>query len=109
MKQMKILFTPMASSSLAHMARLFAIADEIRNRGHKILFTSTHDRKEFIEKSGYEVYRRTYLPVNFNDPKDQSLNYLKEKREHFKDWFNNEIEAATIFDADLIVTSPGFL
>jgi len=106
---MKIIFAPMASSSLAHMARLFAIADEIRNRGHKFLFTSTHDRKEFIEKSGYEVYSRTYLPVNFNDPKDQSLNYLKEKREHFKDWFNTEIEAATTFDADLIVTSPGFL
>lgn len=106
---MKILFAPMASSSLAHMSRLFAIADEMIKRGHQITFTSTHDRKDFIKKSGYSVYKRTYLPVNFNDPQDQSLNYLKEKRKHFIDWFDTEIEASTKLKADLVVTSPGFL
>ncbi|MFW5719819.1 MAG: glycosyltransferase [Candidatus Dojkabacteria bacterium] len=106
---MKLLFAPMASSSLAHMARLFAIADEMKDRGHEILFTSSTERKEFIVQSGYEVYSRTYLPVNFNDPKDQSLNYLKAKRDNFKDWFATEIEAAEHFEAQLVISSPGFL
>jgi UDP:flavonoid glycosyltransferase YjiC (YdhE family) len=99
----------MASSSLAHMVRLFAVADEMRKRGHEILFTATHDRKEFILKFGYPVYHKTYTPINFNDPQDQSINYLKSHHNDFVEYFRTEIEAAEEFRPDVVITSPGFL
>jgi UDP:flavonoid glycosyltransferase YjiC (YdhE family) len=106
---MKVLFTPMAASSLAHMTRLFAIADEMKKRGHKVLFTSSSDRVSFINGHGYDVYHHTYSPINFNDPKDQSLNYIKDNRKSFEEWFKIEIEAAQEFKPNVVITSPGFL
>lgn len=99
----------MSASSLAHMTRLFAIADEFKSRGNNVLFTSSEDRVDFIENAGFEVFHELYPPINFNDEYDQTLNYINTNREHFKRWFSVEIQAANEFKPNVVVTSPGFL
>jgi len=104
---MKILFTPMTSSSIAHMIRSFAIADRLIKDGHKVIFTSCTDKYDFIKNNGYEVVK-TYTPFNLNDEKDQSFNYMTEHKKELLEWFKCDIDTAIENKVDLIITSPGF-
>jgi len=88
---MKILFTPYSGGSIAHVIRCLAIADKLKERGHKILFTTTKVRKPFINQAGYEVFGEGHAEVNLNDEKDQSIN-----------------KAVEAFQPDIVVNSPSF-
>lgn len=104
---MKILFTPITSSSIAHMVRSFAIAERLEQDGHEVYFTSCTLKKDFIEKNGFKVLR-TYTPFNLNDDSDQSIDYLETHKNELVEWFNAEIQAAKDIDADLVISSPCF-
>lgn len=104
---MKILFTPITSSSIAHMIRSFALAERYIRIGHKVYFTSCHDKRKFIESKGYEVVE-SYTPYNLNDPKDQSINYLAEHRKEMVEWFQTEIRVAKKIKPDIVISSPSF-
>ncbi len=104
---MNILFTPITSSSIAHVIRSFALAEEFLKNGDKVYFTSCTSKASFIENQGYEIVK-TYKPFNLNDPKDQSVNYLATHKEEMIDWLGAEIEAAKQVKADVVITSPGF-
>ncbi len=105
---MKILFTPYSGGSIAHIVRSLAIADELKSRGHEILFTTTKNKKAFIENSGYQVYGDGHTEVNLNDEEDQSINYFIKNKNHFINWLSDEIKAAQDFQPDIIVNSPSF-
>lgn len=104
---MKILFTPVTSSSIAHMIRSFSLAEEFIKRGDEVFFTSCTSKANFIKNQGYNVVR-TYAPFNLNDPKDQSVNYLHSHKKELVGWFKAEIEAAKEVKPDVVITSPGF-
>ena len=104
-KRLRVLFNPMTSSSIAHTVRCLAVANEMRKRNYDVYFTSCQFRKKFIEGYGYEVVK-TYNPVNINDPEDQSVNYLKDNKEKFIEWFRSEIEAARTLRPDVVVAAP---
>ncbi len=101
---MKIVFTPSTGSSIAHVVRSLTIADELKKRGHKIYFTSNASKKDFIEHGGFKVVAIT-PSVNFNDPKDQSINYMKKNRTLFKKWLKSEIEITKKIKPDLVVAA----
>ncbi|MBN1331700.1 hypothetical protein JW978_02315 [Candidatus Dojkabacteria bacterium] len=103
---MKVLFTPITTSSIAHIIRSMAVADEMQRRGHDVFFTSCTEKKPFIENRGYKVIA-THTPVNMNDKEDQSINYLKDNHEKFVDWFSAEIEAARELRPDVVVAASG--
>lgn len=104
---MNILFTPITSSSIAHIVRSFELAEEFEKRGDKVFFTSCTGKASFIENQGFKVVK-TYKPFNLNDPKDQSVNYLATHKEEMIDWLSAEIAAAKKVKADVVITSPGF-
>ncbi len=104
---MNILFTPITSSSIAHVIRSFALAEEFTKNGDKVFFTSCTNKSDFIEDQGFNVVG-TYKPFNLNDPEDQSVNYLSTHKEEMIDWFRAEIKAAKDIKADVVITSPGF-
>lgn len=104
---MKILINPMGGS-LAHTVRCLAIAEELRERGHSIFFTSPRDLVSFIKKNGFEVVA-DFEVVSFTDPEDQSLNYMEANKDKFVDWFKTEIDATDNVHPDVVVTAPGFL
>lgn len=105
---MKILFTPYSGGSIAHVIRSLAIADELKSRGHEILFTTTKVRKPFINQAGFEVYGAGHAEVNLNDEKDQSIGYFRKNRDLFLDWLSDELAAAQQFQPDIVVNSPSF-
>lgn len=105
---MKILFTPYSGGSIAHVIRSLAIADELKGRGHEILFTTTRVRKPFINQAGYEVFGDGHAEVNLNDEKDQSISYFHKNRELFLNWLSDELAAAEEFQPDIVVNSPSF-
>jgi len=105
---MKILFTPYSGGSIAHVIRCLAIADKLKERGHKILFTTTKVRKPFINQAGYEVFGEGHAEVNLNDEKDQSINYFRNNRHLFLDWLADELKAVEAFQPDIVVNSPSF-
>lgn len=104
---MKVLFTPITSSSIAHIIRSFAVADRLKQEGHDVFFTSCTLRKDFIESRGYEVIK-SYEPFNLNDPEDQSINYLSEHKKEMVGWFQAEIDAAREVNPKVVISSPGF-
>lgn len=104
---MKVLLTPITSSSVAHIVRSFSVAQELKKSGHEVFFTSCVTKQKYIESNGYKVVR-SYPPFNLNDPEDQSLNYLESHKEEMIGWFSAEIEAAKEVKPDVVVTSPGF-
>ncbi len=108
MDSLKILFTPYGGGSIAHTVRSLAVADELKRRGHKILFTAPTSRKSFIEKAGYEVFGKGHADVNLNDENDQGISYFRSHRAQFLDWLGDEIRAAETFKPDIIVNSPTF-
>jgi UDP:flavonoid glycosyltransferase YjiC (YdhE family) len=99
---MKVLFTPITSSSIAHVVRSLALAEELKKRGHSIFFTSCTSKSKFIEDQGYKVVK-TYRPVNMNDPKDQSINYMRDHRNGFVEWFKAELDAANEIQPDVVI------
>lgn len=101
----KILFAPVTSSSIAHIIRCFAIADEMKKRGYEVFFTSCNKKDKFIENYGYNVVK-TYDEINVNDPKDQSVNFLRDKKDLFVNWFKTEIEATEEVKPDVVVMAP---
>jgi len=103
--RLKVLFNPFTSSSVAHMVRCFAIADEMKKRGYEFYFTSSKSKKDFIEKYGYKVIM-TYPDVNINDPKDQSVNFLKDYHDEFVEWFKAEIKATRLLKPDVVIVAP---
>ncbi|MBN2016419.1 hypothetical protein JW766_06350 [Candidatus Dojkabacteria bacterium] len=105
---MKILFTPLTGSSVTHVIRCFAIAEVLKKRGHKIYFTSGRSAKGMIERQGYPVVK-SYDDINLNDPKDQSINYLKAHKDKFLNWFRAEIEATEEIQPNIVVTASGLL
>ncbi|MFC5488346.1 hypothetical protein [Dokdonella soli] len=105
---MKILFTPYSGGAIAHIARLLAIADALKARGHDILFTTSTSKKVFVERSGHAVHGEGHADVNLNDEHDQSLSYFANNRDLFMSWLGDEIDAATAFRPDVIVSSPSF-
>lgn len=90
------------------MVRSFALADRFLKDGHEVAFTSCTSKKNFIEKNGYKVIK-TYVPFNFNDEEDQSINYLESHKKEMVGWFRAEIEAAKDFVPDVVISSPSFL
>jgi UDP:flavonoid glycosyltransferase YjiC (YdhE family) len=104
---MNVLFTPLTSSSIAHMVRSFSLAEEFQKKGDRVYFTSCTGKEKFLKNQGYDVVR-TYTPFNLNDPKDQSVNYLSTHKREMLEWFTAEIEAAKEIKADVVITSPGF-
>lgn len=105
---MRVLFTPYGGGSIAHIVRSLAVADELRERGHEILFTSPTTKKSFIEKAGYEVFGSGHPEVNLNDEQDQSITYFRRNRGAFLEWLGDEIAAAETYRPDIIVNSPTF-
>lgn len=105
---MRVLFTPYGGGSIAHIIRSLAIADELKDRGHEILFTSPSTKRHFIEKAGYQVFGKGHEEVNLNDEEDQSIKYFQKNQDKFIDWLSNEIDAAQQFEPDIIVNSPSF-
>ncbi len=105
---MKVLFTPYGGGSIAHMIRSLAIADEMKKRGHTILFTAPETKKHLITRAGYDVYGKGHAEVNLNDESDQSITYFKKNHELFINWLGDEIAAAESFKPDIIVNSPSF-
>lgn len=105
---LKVLISPYAGGSIAHVVRCLAIADSLRKHGHKILFSTTQTRKPFINQAGYDVFGRGHADVNLNDEKDQTIGYFKTHHSQFIDWLNDEIKAAEFFKPDIIVNSPSF-
>lgn len=104
---MKILFTPLTTSSIAHIVRSFALAQQFTKNGDEVYFTSCTDKVAFIEKQGYKVVK-TYPPFNLNDENDQSVNYLASHKQEMVEWFKAEIEAAQEVKADVVINSPAF-
>ncbi len=104
---MNILFTPITSSSIAHIIRSFALAEEFEKDNHNVFFTSCDLKKDFIESQGYNVVK-SYRPFNLNDEEDQSVNYLESHKEEMVDWFKAEIEATEAVKADVVISSPAF-
>lgn len=51
---MKILAIPY-SHTLSHISRPLAVAQELRSRGHDIIFAGDSPKKAFIEKQGFQV------------------------------------------------------
>lgn len=105
---MKILFTPYSGGSIAHIVRSLALADELKARGHEILFTTTTNKKAFVEEAGFRVHGDGHKEVNLNDEDDQSINYFIDNRKKFINWLGDEIAAAEEFKPDIIVNSPSF-
>ncbi|MBN1618474.1 hypothetical protein JW887_03975 [Candidatus Dojkabacteria bacterium] len=105
---MNILFTPITSSSIAHIIRSFALAERFQSDGHNVYFTSCTLKKGFIEKEGYSVVK-VYDPFNLNDEQDQSVSYLSSHKKELVTWFKAEIEAAQDVNADVVIGSPNFL
>lgn len=105
---MRILFTPYGGGSIAHIVRSLAIADELRERGHEILFTAPTTKKAIIEGAGYEVFGQGHAEVNLNDEDDQSITYFRTHKDAFIDWLSDEVHAAEHFRPDVIVNSPTF-
>lgn len=105
---MRVLFTPYCGGSIAHVVRSLALADELKARGHTILFTTSRSRRAFIEAAGYAVHGQGHPDVNLNDESDQGISYFRRNREDFLAWFRDEIEAAESFRPDVIVNSPSF-
>lgn len=105
---MKILFTPYGGGSIAHVVRSLAVADELKRRGHQIMFTSPKTKKTFIEKAGYKVFGEGHADVNLNDENDQAITYFRNNHNLFINWLNDEIEAAESFKPAIIVNSPSF-
>ena len=105
---MKVLITPITSSSLAHTIRGMAVGEELKKRGHKVFFTSDTSKKDFIESNGFEVIEE-YKNINLNDPSDQSLNFFVDKKEGIKDWFLAEINATKKIKPSVVVTASGVL
>lgn len=105
---MKILFTPYGGGSIAHIIRSLALADELKERGHEILFTAPKTKKHIIEKAGYKIFGDGHEEVNLNDENDQSIEYFRNNRDKFINWLKDEIEAAKFFKPDIIVNSPSF-
>ncbi len=99
---MKILFTPLTSSSIAHIIRSFALAERFVENGDEVFFTSCTLKKDFIEKEGYKVVR-SYSSFNLNDEKDQSVNYLASHKKEMVEWFKADIEAALEVKADVVI------
>ena len=106
---MKILFTPYSGGAIAHVTRLLAIADELKARGHEILFTTSASKKAFVESAGHVVHGSGHADVNLNDEHDQGVSYFENHRDLFLSWLGDEIEAARAFAPDMIVSSPNFL
>lgn len=106
---MRILFTPYSGGAIAHITRLLAIADELRARGHEILFTTSAAKKAFVESAGYAVHGAGHAEVNLNDEHDQGVSYFENHRDLFLSWLGDEIDAARAFAPDVIVSSPNFL
>lgn len=107
-KTMRILFTPYSGGSIAHIVRSLAVADELKKRGHDILFTTIRSKKKFINDAGYEVFGDGHEEVNLNDQDDQSINYFYKNRDKFLDWLQDEIVTTEKFNPDIIVNSPSF-
>ena len=105
---MKILFTPYSGGSIAHIVRSLAIADELKDRGHEILFTTTTGKKSFIENAGFKVYGSGHSEVNLNDENDQSIQYFIDNKDKFLDWLGDEVKATQDFKPDVIINSPSF-
>ena len=99
---MKILFTPLTTSSIAHIIRSFALAERFVENGDEVFFTSCRLKKDFIEKEGYRVVR-TYSPFNLNDENDQSVNYLSTHKKEMVEWFKADIDAALEVHADVVI------
>ena len=105
---MKILFTPYSGGAIAHITRLLAIADELKARGHEILFTTSVAKKAFVESAGHVVHGSGHAEVNLNDEHDQGVSYFANNRDLFMSWLGDEIEAGSVFRPDIIVSSPSF-
>lgn len=106
---MKVLITPYGGGSIAHVVRCLAVADELKKRGHELLFTAPKTKKAFIEnRGGYKVFGDGHADVNLNDEQDQSINYFKRHHNQFINWLNDEIKAAESFQPDIIINSPSF-
>jgi UDP:flavonoid glycosyltransferase YjiC (YdhE family) len=105
---MKILFTPYSGGAIAHITRLLPIADVLKARGHEILFTTSAVKKTFVERSGHAVHGAGHADVNLNDEHDQGVSYFANNRELFMSWLGDEIDAASSFKPDVIVSSPSF-
>jgi UDP:flavonoid glycosyltransferase YjiC (YdhE family) len=105
---MKILFTPYGGGSIAHTVRSLAVADELKRRGHSILFTAPTKKRALIEKAGYEVFGTGHPEVNLIDVYVQSIEYFHTHRKDFLAWLQDEIDAAESFKPDIIVNSPTF-
>lgn len=95
----------MTSSSMAHFVRCFAIADLLKKSGHKVFFTSCTSKAPLISNSGYEVVS-TYKPVNINDPKDQSVNFMSTHKKDYVNELKAEIRAANKIKPDVIIMAP---
>ena len=105
---MKVLLTPYSGGAIAHVTRLLAIADELKARGHHVLFTTSTSKKAFVETAGHAVHGAGHADVNLNDEHDQGLSYFANHRDLFLNWLGDEIDAATAFRPDVIVGSPSF-
>ncbi len=105
---MKILISPYGGGSIAHIVRTLTIADELKKRGHQILFTAPISKKSFIEKAGFMVFGEGHADVNLNDEEDQTIRYFRTHRKQFLNWLGDELAAAEAFEPDIIVNSPTF-
>lgn len=103
---MRVLFTPITSSSIAHIARCLAVADRLKQLGHEVFFTSDVSKKSFIESQGYSVVK-DYPTVNLNDPNEQSVNFFKSRRDDIIRWFAAEIAATKEVRPDVVVAASG--
>ncbi len=106
---MKVLFTPYSGGSIAHIVRSFVVADELKRRGHEILFKCSTTKRNFVQQAGYDVFGNGHPEVNFNDEKDQSIAYIKANHCQILAWLKDELMAAEQFKPDIIVNSPNFM
>jgi UDP:flavonoid glycosyltransferase YjiC (YdhE family) len=90
------------------VVRSLALADELKSRGHTVLFTSSKAKRAFVEQAGFSVYGASHPDLNLNDENDQGIGYFTSHRHEFMEWFRDEIAAAEDFRPDVIVNSPTF-
>ena len=77
---MRVLFCPHSGQSLGHVIRLLAIAHQLDERGHSVLFSTSRTATPLVRKMGFDTFGRGYGSFLING-------------------FINEEEARTTLDA----------
>ena len=107
MKKLKVLCLPW-SNGLAHITRVLSLAEELRARGHEVVFGVSKSKVDLIEKAGFTCEQTTETPT------EEFLEFISKKEidpqtaKMIEQFIQEDLELINKHQPDVVISDMKF-